>query len=343
MNTVAALEITPKVELVCPAGTLAALKSAVDNGADAVYFGFRNGSNARNFPGLNFHYDEAIEGVRYAHAQAVRVFTAINVFPDPSRWQQATAAVDQAAALNVDALIIADLGLMQYAAQRYPHVPLHLSVQASATNWLAIEFYRKHFGIRRAVVPRVLSIAQLVRLVERSSVDIELFGFGSLCVMAEGRCALSSYATGQSPNTHGVCSPAHAVRWEETPSGRQARLNDVLIDCYAPSENAGYPTLCKGRFKVGSEIYHAIEEPTSLNAVDILPQLLAMGVKAIKIEGRQRSAAYVGQVTRLMRAALDACRNTAYADSKVAAIKSKLDRMAEGRTHTLGAYDRPWQ
>jgi len=343
MNAAFAHPIDPAVELVCPAGTLAALKSAVDNGADAVYFGFRNGSNARNFPGLNFNRDEAVEGVRYAHEQAARAFVAINVFPDPTRWQQATAAVDHAAELDVDALILADIGLMHYAAERYPHVPLHLSVQASATNWLAIEFYRKHFGIRRAVLPRVLSQAQVVRLVQRSSVDIELFGFGSLCVMAEGRCALSSYATGQSPNTHGVCSPAHAVRWEETASGRQARLNGVLIDCFAMDEPAGYPTLCKGRFKVGSETYHAIEEPTSLNALDILPQLIAMGVKAIKVEGRQRSAAYVGQVTRLMRAALDACGKQVYADDKVANLKLKLDRMAEGRTHTLGAYDRPWQ
>jgi len=341
--TTTAPAINPAVELVCPAGTLAALKSAVDNGADAVYFGFRNGSNARNFPGLNFTDDEAAAGVRYAHTQGVRVFTAINVFPDPSRWRQATAAVDRAAQLDVDAAILADAGLMEYATRQHPQLSLHLSVQASATNWLAIEFYRKHFGIRRAVLPRVLSLAQIVRLIQRSSVDIELFGFGSLCVMAEGRCALSSYATGQSPNTHGVCSPSHAVRWEETTSGRQARLNGVLIDCFAKDEPAGYPTLCKGRFKVGSEIYHAIEEPTSLNALDILPQLIAMGVKAVKIEGRQRSAAYVAQVTRVMRAAIDACSKPAYVDTKVANLKLKLDRMAEGRTHTLGAYDRPWQ
>jgi collagenase-like PrtC family protease len=332
---------TSSVELVCPAGTLSALQAAVDNGANAVYFGFRNGSNARAFPGLNLSPIEAEAGVTYAQGFGARAFTAINVFPDAQRWSAATDAVDQAAELGVDALILADMGLMEYACTHHPNTPIYLSVQASATNWLAIDFYRQRFGIKRAVLPRVLSLAQITRLIRRATVDIELFGFGSLCVMAEGRCALSSYATGQSPNAHGVCSPAHAVRWEETPQGRNARVNEVLIDCYARHEPAGYPTLCKGRFQVGSDVFHAIEEPTSLNALDILPQLLRMGVKAIKVEGRQRSAAYVGQATRLLRAALDACDTQD--DDLVPDLKRKLDRLAEGRTHTLGAYDRLWQ
>jgi O2-independent ubiquinone biosynthesis protein UbiU len=308
-------DVPPRVELVCPAGTLAALQSAVDSGADAVYFGFRDGSNARNFPGLNFSMVEAEAGITYAHENGVRAFIAINIHPDTTRWRQACAAVDAAAELQTDALILADLGLLQYAANRYPDLPLHLSVQASATNRKALEFYRQRFNIRRAVLPRVLALPQIARLVEHDIVDIEVFGFGSLCVMAEGRCALSSYATGQSPNAHGVCSPAHAVRWGETPRGREARLNGVLIDRYAPGEPAGYPTLCKGRFSVtptnnGERLnelraFHALEEPTALNVVDILPALIDVGVKAIKIEGRQRNAAYVGQVTRLMRAAVN--------------------------------------
>jgi hypothetical protein len=98
--------------------------------------------------------------------------------------------------------------------------------------------------------------------------EIEVFGFGSLCVMVEGRCALSSYATGQSPNTAGVCSPASAVRWDEAADGVRARLGGVLIDHYAPGEPRGYPTLCKGRFEVepGQRDY-ALEEPTSLNTL----------------------------------------------------------------------------
>jgi putative protease len=333
------------LELVCPAGTLPALRAAVDNGADAVYIGFRGATNARNFPGLNFSEGEAAAGISYARERGVRVFVALNVYPSPATWGAAAGTVDCAARLGADALILADPGLMQYAAGHHPQLRLHLSVQGSATNWRAIEFYRREFGVRRAVLPRVLSVTQVSRLIERTEVEIEVFGFGSLCVMVEGRCALSSYATGHSPNTQGVCSPAHAVRWEETPEGRQSRLNGILIDRYAPGEAAGYPTLCKGRFRVNDAIFHALEEPTSLNALDVLPALVAGGVKAIKVEGRQRSPAYVARVTGLLRRAIDLCAEAGARPGWVppADVLAALDELAEGRTHTLGAYHRPWQ
>lgn len=337
------MNVARRLELICPAGSLPALRAAVDHGADAVYLGFRDGVNARNFPGLNFSPDEAQLGIEYAHRRDVRVFAALNVYPNPDQWATACVAVDTAARLGVDAMILADMGLLAYAADRYPHIRRHLSVQASATNWRAIEFYRTEFGIQRAVLPRVLSASQVRALIQRTEVEIEVFGFGSLCVMVEGRCALSSFVTGQSPNTHGVCSPAHAVRWEEGPQGRSARLSGVLIDRFAADEPAGYPTLCKGRFAVGDAVYHALEEPTSLNAVPLLAELRDAGVRAIKVEGRQRSPAYVAQVTRAMRAATDASTREASTSVDVADATRVLDQIAEGRTHTLGAYHRPWQ
>ena len=95
----------------------------------------------------------------------------------------------------------------------------------------------------------------------------------------------------------GVCSPPKAIRWQETPRGLESRLNGVLIDRYGAGEKAGYPTLCKGRFDVGDEkSYYAVEEPTSLNTLELLPQLMKMGVRGIKIEGRQRSPAYVARL-----------------------------------------------
>jgi putative protease len=133
------------------------------------------------------------------------------------------------------------------------------------------------------------------------------------------------------------------VRWEETAHGRQSRLNGVLIDRYAHGEPAGYPTLCKGRFRVDGNVYHAIEEPTSLNALDVLPTLIESGVRAIKVEGRQRSPAYVAQVTKILRAAIDECLRSGANWTASAATTASLDALAEGRTHTLGAYHRPWQ
>ncbi len=331
------------MELVCPAGSLPALKAAVDHGADAVYLGFRDGTNARNFPGLNFDLDEARTGIAYARAADARVFLAINTYPRPQQWDKWRAAADAAAALGVDALILADPGLMRYCARTHPDLRLHLSVQGSATNAEAIGFYAREFGIRRAVLPRVLSLAQVKQVVGRADVEIEVFGFGSLCVMVEGRCALSSFVTGDSPNCSGVCSPAHAVRWEETASGRRSRLNGVLIDVYAPDEAAGYPTLCKGRYEVGGNVLYALEEPTSLNVLDILPELHRAGVAAIKVEGRQRSPAYVAQVTKVLRAALDACTRDPERFTLDGDWTRQLDKVAEGRTHTLGAFHRPWQ
>ena len=331
------------VELVCPAGSLPALKAAVDNGADCVYLGFRDATNARNFAGLNFGDAAIADGIGYAHQRGRKVFLALNTYPQPSAWDTWRQAIDRAALAGIDAVILADPGLMEYAARVHPGLRLHLSVQGSATNAEAINFYHRHFGIARAVLPRVLSLAQVEQVIGSTPVEIEVFGFGSLCVMVEGRCQLSSYATGESPNTHGVCSPAKAVRWQPTPAGLEARLNEVLIDRYDASEHAGYPTLCKGRFDVGGDTYYAVEEPTSLNTLEILPKLIQLGARAIKIEGRQRSPAYVAQVTRVWRDAIDLCTSERQRYSVRPAWMAELDKVAEGQQHTLGAYHRPWK
>ncbi|MCX7897052.1 MAG: U32 family peptidase [Rhodocyclaceae bacterium] len=331
------------MELVCPAGGLPALKTAVDSGADCVYTGFRDATNARNFAGLNFDEASLKEGLAYAHRYGVKVFLALNTFPQTHHWRQWTAAVDKAAELGVDAVILADLGLMAYARRVHPQLRLHLSVQGSATNYEAINFYYERFGIQRAVLPRVLSLPQVEQVVKNTPVEIEVFGFGGLCVMVEGRCALSAYATGISPNCHGACSPGSAVRYVETPQGLETRLNGVLIDRFSRTERAGYPTICKGRYAVGGETYYAIEEPTSLNTLELLPALLRMGVAAIKIEGRQRSPAYVGQVTRVWRAAIDEAKRNPEHFKLRQEWMTQLNKVSEGAQATLGAYNRPWK
>ncbi len=335
------------LELICPAGSLPALKAAVDHGADGVYLGLKDNTNARNFSGLNFDVKSLAEGIRYAHAKGVKVLMALNTYPQPAtlpRWHQ---AVDTAAGMgtgsSVDAIILADPGLMAYARKHHPNLRLHLSVQASATSYEAVNFYRERFGIQRAVLPRVLSLAQVENVINNTDVEIELFGFGGLCVMVEGRCLLSSYACGDSPNTFGACSPGHAVRWQQTSQGMETRLNGLLIDRYADNEKAGYPTLCKGRFEVQGETYYALEEPTSLNSMEMLPEMARLGVAAIKIEGRQRSPAYVAQVTQAWRAAIDSVKKDRAAYLPNPAWMAQLNKLSEGSMHTLGAYSRPWK
>jgi putative protease len=331
------------LELVCPAGSLLALKAAVDNGADCVYMGFRDNTNARAFAGLNFDFPATIEAVRYTHARGKKVLLALNTYPQSATWQRWQEAVDNAAEAGVDAIILADAGLMRYASRTYPKLRLHLSVQGSATNYAAINFYHEHFGIQRAVLPRVLSLPQVGELVKNTPVEIELFGFGGLCVMVEGRCVLSSYVTGESPNTAGVCSPAKAVRWQQTPQGLESRLGGILLDRYAAGENAGYPTLCKGRFNVNGETYYAIEEPASLNTLELIPEMMRLGISAVKIEGRQRSPVYVEQVTKVWRAAIDSASKNAENYKVNPAWMTQLNKLAEGQQNTLGAYHRPWK
>ena len=332
------------MELVCPAGNYPSLKAAVDQGADAVYIGFRDNTNARHFAGLNFTDQRALKALYYARNKNVRLFVAVNTYAQADRWSQWQSAVDACADLQVDALIAADMGVLAYASETYPDLPLHLSVQGSATNVAALELYQQQYNIRRAVLPRVLSLKQVRALAQKCPVDLEVFGFGSLCIMAEGRCILSSYVTGESPNTAGACSPASAVRWHQTDNGgMETRLNDVLIDRFSESEQAGYPTLCKGRFKVNGDVRHALEEPTSLNTLDLIPQLSDMGIRAIKIEGRQRSPAYVATVTRIWREALDRYTSQPSSFTTDERWMSELSQLSEGSQTTLGAYDRPWQ
>ena len=333
------------MELVCPAGNYQSLIKAIDNGADAVYIGLKNETNARHFAGLNFSTKQIRQAVEYTHQHQRKIYCAINTYPRENNWKRWTDTVDQAIDLGIDTLIVADMGVMDYIRNKSDTMPIHLSVQASATNLESLNFYHQNFAIRRAVLPRVLSLTQVSYLAANAPVEIEVFGFGSLCIMAEGRCFLSSYLTGESPNSHGACSPAAYVEWEDKGDILQSRLNGMLIDQFDKHELAGYPTLCKGRFDVKGNIEHALEEPTSLNTLDILPQLNAAGIAAIKIEGRQRSPAYVATVTKIWREALDSLSNDSHLSNQAInpSAYQTLSSLSEGHQTTLGAYERKWQ
>ena len=331
------------MQLVCPAGSLPALKAAVRQGADAVYVGFRDDTNARHFAGLNFNDKQLESGIAYAQQHNKHVYIAVNTYAQSEGWQRWQRAVDQAADLGVNALIAADPGVLAYASKQHPQLNLHLSVQGSATNAAALAFYQDRYNIQRAVLPRVLSLAQVKQVASQSPVPIEVFAFGSLCIMAEGRCHLSSYLTGESTNLCGVCSPAKDVRWSNEEGELTSRLNNVLIDRYSEGESAGYPTLCKGRFMVNGQRFHALEEPTSLDTMDLIPELAKIGVSAVKIEGRQRSPAYVEQVTQVWRAALDSHRRAPERYQVEPIWRQTLAGLSEGSQTTLGAYHRAWQ
>lgn len=325
------------MELVCPAGTPAALRAAVDAGAHTVYCGFADDTNARNFPGLNFSPEEMAEGVAYAHTRGAKVLVAINTFPRAGAAAIWHRAVANAEAAGADAVILADLGLLDHAATHHPNLRRHLSVQAAAANPDAINFYAEAFGVRRVVLPRVLTVDEIRAINREIDVETEVFVFGGLCVMAEGRCSLSSYATGKSPNMNGVCSPASHVVYSEEADGLRARLGGFTIHKTPAGHPAPYPTLCKGCFTSGEQTGHVFEDPVSLDATQLIPALAKAGVTALKIEGRQRSRAYVAEVVRSFRAAVEA----EAAGRPLPA--GALARLTEGQSATTGAYAKTWR
>ncbi len=328
-----------RMELVCPAGTPATLRAAVQAGADSVYCGFRDETNARNFPGLNFSAQEMADGIRFAHDQGSKVLVAINTFARAENTEPWRRAADTAVASGADAVIAADIAVLDHMSTNHPDTRLHLSVQAAAATPEAIGFYADAFGVRRVVLPRVLSVQEIAALNRAIAVETEAFVFGGLCVMVEGRCHLSSYATGKSPNLNGVCSPPEAVNYVEDANGTTAQLSGFTIDRYEAGQPTGYPTLCKGRFKASGKTGHLFEDPVSLNAGSMIVAFREAGVKALKIEGRQRGKGYVSEVVRAFRRAVDAVEQ----GGTPTEIDSILASMSEGGRQTTGAYRKTWR
>ena len=330
--------MTTALELVCPAGTPAGLRTAVDAGAHSVYCGFRDETNARNFPGLNFDRAEMREAAAYTHDHGAKILIALNTFMRAGEVDIWKRGVDDAVEAGADALILADVALVAYARKTYPKQRLHLSVQAAAATTEAIAFYRDRFGVARVVLPRVLTVEEIARLTATAApCETEVFVFGGLCVMAEGRCMLSSYATGKSPNMTGVCSPPSHVTYREDGDALIASVGGFAVERFERGEPAGYPTLCKGRFQANGAVSHLFEDPVSLNAVELLPRLADIGVSAFKIEGRQRGRAYIAAVVRAFRRAIDSMAAGGTVDVE------ELRALTEGQRNTTGAYKKAWR
>ena len=322
-------------ELVCPAGTPSAMRTAVNAGADAVYCGFQNATNARNFPGLNFTAPELERAVAHAHAGGTKVLLALNTFPPAGKVDLWKEAADTGARLGVDAFIVADIGVADYIARTHPDIRLHLSVQAAASTPESIRYYCHEFNVKRVVLPRILTVPEIKLMADEIPCEIETFIFGNHGLMVEGRCSLTNYITGLSTNMDGVCSPAAQVEYIKDDAGNlSTRLGEYTIDCFSCNESAGYPTICKGRYLTPAHDgpYYAFEEPISLNLSTLLPDLMKAGVTALKIEGRQRSKAYVKSVVSAYRKAVDSIM--AGQDPQI----SDLLALTEGQKETQGAF-----
>lgn len=270
-------------ELLAPAGNYEKLVTAVHYGADAVYLGGRQFS-LRAKAG-NFDPEAMREGVRYARAHGVRVYATVNIFAHNDDLEGLDACLLELAEAGVDALIIADPGILARARTLVPQLPVHLSTQANVTNRLAAAFWLAQ-GVSRLNLARELSLAEIAAIRREAAGELEVFVHGALCISYSGRCMLSNYMTGRDAN-QGHC--AHPCRYSYT------LLEEKRPGQYFPVEED----------ERGTYIFNSKD----LCLLESLPQLVAAGVDSLKIEGRMKSIFYVGGVVRVYRAALDFLRD----------------------------------
>ena len=328
-----------KIRLNAPAGDLPSLIAAVDAGADSVYIGFRSPTNLRNLPGLNFSTEEAAEAVGYAHRHGVKVHVTVNTYPTDYQFEECFRAVDDANGIRADAVIVADLAVLEYTRTRHPRLEIHLSCIAGAADPAAVRFYHEEFDVKCVILPRALSLKQIAALRQQTDTLLEVMVFGALCANYDGRCSLSSFITGTSAHSIGACAPAEVVQFEEGEEGRTIlRLNGIVINDYVTAEERTYPTPCKGKYYnplVGRRL-HAFQDPCCLNVLPLLPKIAAAGVDIVKIEGRQRSLAYVRFITGLCRKAIDALSQGKDFEYQIYE-NTATDSILEGMVSSLGA------
>ncbi|MGO8690006.1 MAG: DUF3656 domain-containing U32 family peptidase [Thermoguttaceae bacterium] len=265
----------PRPELLAPAGDAACALAAVENGADAVYFGLRGGLNARA-RAVNFAPDELPALMGHLHRRGVKGYVTLNTLVFHNELAALELAARQAIAAGVDAVLVQDLGAARLIHALCPDWPMHASTQMSLTSAEGIGV-AESLGLQRVVLARELSLEEIGRIRGQTRLGLEVFVHGALCIAVSGQCMASLALGGRSAN-RGQCAQA----------------------CRLP-----YQLICDGRpLDLGQRKY--LLSPRDLAAYDLLPQLLAAGVDAFKIEGRLKSAEYVAHVTRHYRTAIDA-------------------------------------
>jgi len=260
-------------ELLAPAGDFAALRAAIGNGADAVYLGAGNFNARRN--AANFSMAELAEAIEYAHLRSVRVYLTLNTLIADDEGSDALALAAEAYTAGIDAVILQDIGLAAVLHKQLPDLPLHASTQMTLHDSAGLKAAAE-LGISRVILPRELSLPEIQQMTELAAslgLETETFIHGALCVAYSGQCLMSSLVGGRSGN-RGECAQPCRLPWQRSGPG----VNQQRFPWLSPRDQA---------------------------LLISLPELAASGVTSLKIEGRMRGSAYVGQVTAVYRAALD--------------------------------------
>lgn len=276
-------------EVLVPAGDMERLEAALRYGADAVYLGGKQHS-MRSAP-KNFTLEELAAGCKKAHAQGVRVYCTVNTLLKNEEVEALPAYLHDLADCGVDAVILADMGVLMLCRREVPELEVHISTQAGVTNYLtARELYK--LGVKRVVLARELSLEEIrgIRQNTPPELELEYFVQGAMCVSFSGRCLLSNYFTGRDGN-RGEC--AQPCRWryhlvEETRPGQYFPISE--------EENGTY-----------------ILNAKDLCLLPLLDKLRDAGVDSFKIEGRAKSAYYVAVAANAYRCAADLLKNEVYA------------------------------
>jgi U32 family peptidase len=284
--------MTTPPELISPAGDWDSAKAAVENGADAIYFGLQAGFNARA-RAANFGEAQLAELMAHLRLRGVKGYLTLNTLVFPDELAEFERLVRVAVRSGVDAIIVQDPGAARLARAICPALPLHASTQMTLANAECIEAAAR-LGIERVVLPRELSIAEIAAIRQKTNVSLEVFIHGAMCVSFSGQC-LASRSLGGSTS-------ANARSANRGNCAQPCRLEYELIDCGQHEDDS--PESGRARNEVIRR--GCLLSPLDLAAYELLPELIATGVNALKIEGRMKSAQYVANVTRHYRQAIDA-------------------------------------
>ena len=266
-------------ELVAPAGSMDKLKTAIEYGADAVYAGGKD-FNLRN-ASANFTLDEIGLAVDYVHKRDKKLYIALNIFAHNCHVSKIEQYLNELAKYPVDAFIVSDPGVLSIVRDVIPEATIHISTQANCTNARAADFWHQQ-GVKRVVLARELSLSEISKISTDSDCKTEVFVHGAMCLSYSGRCYLSSYMANRGANL-GDC--AQSCRWKYS-----------LVEEERPGEYLQV-------FEDGE--FTSIMSSRDLCMIEHIPELIAAGVDAWKIEGRMKSQYYVATVTRIYREAID--------------------------------------
>jgi len=345
-------------ELLLPAGDLERMRAAYDFGADAVYAGQpRYSLRARN---NDFKLENLKIGITEAHARGKKFFVASNILPHSGKVKTYLADMEPVIAMKPDALIMADPGLIMLVRERWPEVPIHLSVQANTVNHAGVKFWQK-IGLTRVILSRELSLDEVAQIrQECPDMELEVFVHGALCIAYSGRCLLSGYFNHRDAN-QGTCT--NACRWDykvsgafEDDAGQAQRIDFNFGKAVSEAEGAFAAAGGTERHPLADRVY-LIEESQrpgelmpimedehgtyimnskDLRAVEHVQRLVDMGIDSLKIEGRTKSRYYVSRTAQVYRQAID---DAVAGRPFNPALLADLDGLAS-RGYTSGFYQR---